>query len=164
MSKENQKTLDLSGVSVAAAFAIIGLLILYVWPNTYLGVTVWVGAALVLLGVTGFLVELSKISSTKKYRFDSLGVGFVLLAPAFFGTQFIYESNWAQLIKMSLMTILLAVILFGVYGVIDFLISIFESADNFKQRLIDAAKFLSVVLPSIAAILAAVSKMFSVLP
>lgn len=161
MSETNQQTTNLSGVAVAAAIAIVGLLMLFVWPEAYLSATVWIGTIFVLFGVVGFLVELNKIPSVKKYRFDSLGVGFVLLAPAFFFAQLVYEANWNQGLKTVLITILLAFILFGIYGIVDFLMSIFESTNSFKKSFVDSIKFLSVVLPAIAAILVAVEKLIS---
>lgn len=162
MSEANPQTsTSISGVAVSAAFAIVGLLVLLVWPDAYLSATIWLGAIFVLFGVVGFLIELSKLPSVKKYRFDSLGVGFVLLAPAFFSVQFIYVANWNQWLKMSLITVLLAFILFGVCGIVDFLISIFESKNNFRQSLVYSLKFLSVVLPAIAAILVAAVKLIN---
>lgn len=155
MSKVSQTN---NGIAVAAAFAVLGLLMLYVWPNIYSVATAWIASAFVVFGVLGFFVELSKVVSVKKYRVDNLGVGFVLLAPALFGIQYVYASDWIEWIKMILATVLLACVLFGAYGILDFLMSVFESAKDVKQKLIDSAKFLAVVVPALAAVIVAVHK------
>lgn len=105
------------------------------------------------------MIELSKLPSTKKYRFSDLGVGIVLLAPTVFAAQTLYASGWPNWLKTLVMTSLILLILFGVYGIVNFVMSILEGADGLQRKLADGLKFLAAVITAAAALLAAIKQL-----
>ncbi|AYW47839.1 hypothetical protein C7K38_05405 [Tetragenococcus osmophilus] len=112
MYKKNNDFIE--GFSVAVAFIIISMYLLFFDSNFYSPYLKYVLSALTgTVGTVGMSVEINKITE-KKFKFDNLSLGVVLIGLYFFLSDYLNND--------FLQTIILILLLFGAYGTIEGLV------------------------------------------
>ena len=161
MPSSDSNDSSFSGVSVAFGFVAVGLVFGYWLTDVYGFMTKYVAAGLILLGLTGFFIELSKRLTSESLRFDNLGVGLLLLFPSLYCT-YLVNKHSSGLCRGVLVTILGAVVLIGFMAAFDFVESIFESlvdAKDLKGKILGFMKFITILVSSLTTIFVAAQQL-----
>lgn len=161
MAKSTSNTSSLSGLGVAFGFIPAGILLGYWLTEAYGSATKYIAALLILIGLTGFFIELSNRFAKGSLRFDNLGIALFLLLPSLYGMYLVYEhtEGWW---RGSLITVLGFLVLIGFMAVGDFIVSIFEALVKVKDRkgmLVGLLKFIAIIASSLATIFAAAQQL-----
>jgi hypothetical protein len=161
MSKTNNKNrTELSGISIALAFSVLGLAYSYWLTGVYGIATKYVGATLILVGGVALLIESQKLLKNSNLRFDNGGVGLLLLVPTGIGAYYadIHLDGW---VKAASILVLSIFAIFGLAGFIDLIVSVFEgvkSSDGFVKKLPEIFKLLTLLISSAATIIVALQQ------
>ncbi|MEO7905168.1 MAG: hypothetical protein ABIR91_05255 [Candidatus Saccharimonadales bacterium] len=144
-SSTNEKKNELSGISIALAFGILGLAYAYLLQGVYGAATQYIAGTLILVGSVGLLIELVGLLKSSNLRLDNGGVGLVLLIPTAIGAYYAHTliSGWVSGLVIAVLSI---VALFGLAGCIDLIVSMIENIKSGKNLIRSLTGFIKVAV------------------
>lgn len=146
MYKKNDDFIE--GFSVAVAFIIISIYLLFFDSNFYSPYLKYVLSALTgIIGAVGMSIEVNKITG-KKFKLDNLSLGVVLIGLYFFLSDY-FNNDFLQ-------TIILILFLFGAYSTIEGLVTMCKmvilQTNSKKQKVRNFFAFLFEMIGGLSAL------------